>query len=341
MKEDRKNSENGKVELIFEFARYILQVDHKYIEDVGEFTSFCLRTFYQGYSIDELSKITLLPVDLIDEQLKFLRERGYLTEENILTDRGRLLVKIFEFREKYGNSLAFYVEPYLEQSQEKLIFLPDEIEPFIVEDGNSIKSRIGKTWLTRIVNDFERDKFAELLLRLIPKEREFIEDQKEKFIFSAAEERRVKVKLEFTVHEIFSLLDFHQANELKIGIPILILEEPKIEMTIENEKIKEPIANWKKENRELLLRRVFNLLDGTPIETIYQQESSDFSLFRLKKLIDIDQLELPKQSLQIPLRLLPFVSIKNEIVETFAVAFLKRETLNLIFQKKIKKTGAV
>ncbi len=97
MKMAENNKENGKVELIFEFARYILHVDHEYIVDVGEFSSFCLRAFYNGYSIDDITKITLLHVDLIDEQLKFLRERGYLTEKNILTDKGRLLVKIFEF----------------------------------------------------------------------------------------------------------------------------------------------------------------------------------------------------------------------------------------------------
>ena len=47
-----------KIILSFKFSEYILQIEHKHINDIGSFAIFCLRAFRDNYSINQISQIT-------------------------------------------------------------------------------------------------------------------------------------------------------------------------------------------------------------------------------------------------------------------------------------------
>lgn len=174
------------ISLNLEFACFNISIDHKFIVDLGEFTIFCMKALSEGLTIDDISRITLLSTDLINSQLSFVRQRGYLSKDNRLTEKGNHLINLLEFKRKYSSSVRSYVDCYIDDDKLKMTFSPESIDLLPSEGGIYVKSTINQVRLNRIVNsDSFIDKLLSCLIENIPEHKELIEKEKDNLIFQA------------------------------------------------------------------------------------------------------------------------------------------------------------
>jgi|GEM_PF-2291721 len=264
---------------LFEFSCFQLFIDHAQIIDIGEFSTFCLKAFASGATIDELAKVTLLNQDLIVEQLEFLKDRGYLTEDNKLTSKGEHIVKILEFKENYGKSVEFYVDNYIEDVNQKPIFPPEIIYVYKSEEGKVVQPKLRKTKLSRIINEFPSVKFVEFLKAYLKDYKDIIEKEKDKWSFHAVEKERCYVKIELSLDELCRAISFEYKPGLAIGVPVLI-SEPSLYVSSNVDSAIKTHLELLTKNENSIKKEIYNLLDGSKIDTDVQvvEHTSQFAL---------------------------------------------------------------
>jgi hypothetical protein len=85
--------------LSFKFSEYLLQIEHKHINDIGKFAVF-LRAFRDKYTINQISQITSISSSVIEKQLHFLISKSYIDNNYNLDDNGNEVLCIYDLIEK-------------------------------------------------------------------------------------------------------------------------------------------------------------------------------------------------------------------------------------------------
>ena len=62
----------------FQFSIFNLEIEHKIIKELGEFTIFCMNAIHDNLTIEEISDIIKIKNKNIEKQLSFATSRGYL-----------------------------------------------------------------------------------------------------------------------------------------------------------------------------------------------------------------------------------------------------------------------
>ena len=65
----------------FKFSVFDLEIEHKILKELGEFTIFCMKTISNGMKIKDVSNIIQIKEKTIKKQLAFAISRKYLTDE--------------------------------------------------------------------------------------------------------------------------------------------------------------------------------------------------------------------------------------------------------------------
>ncbi|MCS7215762.1 MAG: hypothetical protein RMI30_03470 [Thermodesulfovibrio sp.] len=115
-----------KIDLTLNFSKFSLNISHRLITNLGEFSIFCIKAIAEGLTLDKISSITNISEEIITEQLEFSRQKGYLTNDNKITDKGLRLKKILDFIEKNSGKYSFYVDCYTELATDDAIY-PDDL----------------------------------------------------------------------------------------------------------------------------------------------------------------------------------------------------------------------
>lgn len=329
---------SDEISLVFDFFSYRLHIDHTYLTDFGEFSIFCMKAISEGFSLDDISEVTLLPVDFINEQISFARKIGYLNEDNKITDKGKYFLKILDFKEKFGNSLIFFVEPYIDDLSMKLIFSQEEVSAFKVENQIPVKGKIKRIKMLRNLNNLERYIIIDFLEEQLEDYRDLIINEQDNFVFSFSEEDKIQVKLNFTIEEFFNLISFDYIQGISIGIPSLCIES-SISLSSENREIKDLFNSFISSID--MNRKFYNLINGDIIEPkLIKKQRDDDSIYFIDKKIDISEIAFGHGEIKIPIKLFPFLNIQSKSEECYAVTHIDESDLYYIFDEKIKQLGS-
>ncbi|PDW25637.1 hypothetical protein [Helicobacter pylori] len=69
--------DTGFVDVSIPYQGYKISLCLERIEDIGEFTLFCLHAFGDGLNLNELSQVTEIDFMTIQKHLDFLVKRGF------------------------------------------------------------------------------------------------------------------------------------------------------------------------------------------------------------------------------------------------------------------------
>lgn len=74
------------------------------IEDIGEFTLFCLHAFRDGLNLNELSQVTEIDSMTIQKHLDFLVKRGFVNEKHKISAYGCNILKLHDEINKFNRT---------------------------------------------------------------------------------------------------------------------------------------------------------------------------------------------------------------------------------------------
>ncbi|WP_033739122.1 hypothetical protein [Helicobacter pylori] len=86
------------------YQGYKLSLCLERIEDVGEFTLFCLRAFGDGLNLNELSQVTEINLITIQKHLDFLVKRGFVNERHKISTYGQTVLKLHDEINKFNRT---------------------------------------------------------------------------------------------------------------------------------------------------------------------------------------------------------------------------------------------
>ncbi len=84
----------GFVDVSVPYQGFKLSLHLARIEDVGEFTLFCLRAFGDGLSLSDLSQVTAIDRMTIQKNLDFLVKREFVDEKHKISSYGRAILDL-------------------------------------------------------------------------------------------------------------------------------------------------------------------------------------------------------------------------------------------------------
>lgn len=322
----------------FNFALCNVSIDHKLIDDLGEFTVFCMKALSEGLSINDISKITLLSPDHINSQLYYIQQKKYINEDNKLTDKGNLLVKLLEFKEKYKKSIQFYVDCYLDNEELKILFSPEIVEkfPFKSEESLIIQPLIKGYRITKIVNGTVfRDIIVNYLMESLPEYKELIKTEKENFIFDITCKEFKNISLEFSVEEIMQAISYEKTKGIMIAIPAVVVESSYLFLT-HNDNLNNTLSKRLIKNDITTKKIVVNLINGCYIDKQVNLQKST-NVPEINKRFKIEDLVLPEYKINtMRLYKIPSVSrIKKSYQEGYVLCTIQESKLLELFKIKI------
>ncbi len=337
LKEDNQESTPKNVLLSFEFQHAKLIIEHALISNIGEFTIFCLKALKEGASINDISNITLLHADNINEQLSFAKSIGYIGKDDKLTDRGNYLISIIDFIENYRNTVDLYLDTYIDEVGLKKLFSKTSIDKVMSKEGILFKNQIKTTRLIRIANEYPRSKIIEYLKTILPDYSNFIEEEKNRFFLSMEFQQRCIITLPFTVDELLKIVSFDSnLRGLTVGIPVLVYD-PIFTTLFQNGTTNSLLKEWASLNRHVSEKSVYNLLNGRILNSdACIQNQGDDNVVYLDKMVDPQKVSIIQDNVSIPGYLFFCLEMKKTLQEKFALGKIEFKGLSKIFEDKIK-----
>ncbi len=96
--------DTGFIDVSVPYQGYKLSLCLERIEDVGEFTLFCLRAFGDGLNLNELSQVTEINPITIQKHLDFLVKRGFVNEKHKISAYGCNILKLHDEINKFNRT---------------------------------------------------------------------------------------------------------------------------------------------------------------------------------------------------------------------------------------------
>ncbi|OOQ04172.1 MarR family transcriptional regulator [Helicobacter pylori] len=96
--------DTGFIDVSIPYQGYKLSLCLERIEDIGEFTLFCLHAFGDGLNLNELSQVTEIDSMTIQKHLDFLVKRGFVNEKHKISAYGRNILKLHDEINKFNRT---------------------------------------------------------------------------------------------------------------------------------------------------------------------------------------------------------------------------------------------
>lgn len=333
------------MEISLKFSRFLLNIEHRHLKDVGVFSIICLRAIENGATLRDISNITLIYEEVIARQLKFLIEKGYIDEKYQLLDEGLKLLKIQKFIEMYGNKIEIALEHYIENRTFKEIF-SSNLLPKVTDPAKNILSEVIFYYKVKWkFDDIHKGKVLEFLKKILPDEKELIEVEKDEFVFnisSISKDDSFFVSLGLDFSEFVSLLS-KERSQVGIAIPVVEIKN-QFSLNNSNNQLKSMFSDWVKQY-SVYNKIVFNLINGNIID--FEHEDTDErenkkGITKLNKILDIsdefllEKININSNEIHIPSILFAFLEIKKEIKEKEILLYLSEDNLKKLLEKYLK-----
>ena len=248
--------------LSFKFSVFDLQIEHKILKEIGEFTLFCMKAISNDMKIRDISNIIQIKEEIIQNQLSFAVSRKYITSDFILTEKGTETVNLFEFinifnREKLKISLEHYIE-----NDSKQLYSPNNIKFENYSTGYLIKDNFFDYKVQNMFDEMieiNRTKIKDFILKDFQDYKIIIEKHLSDFIFKINKTEKQKFyNYETNDKDFINKLESSK-NKINTCIPIDI---PMLEVNkdIKSEFLDKAFINNLKSRFENF--RYFNLITG-------------------------------------------------------------------------------
>ncbi|MGL2423031.1 MarR family transcriptional regulator [Helicobacter pylori] len=96
--------DTGFIDVSIPYQGYKLSLCLERIEDIGEFTLFCLHAFGDGLNLNELSQVTEIDSMTIQKHLDFLVKRGFVNEKHKISVCGCNILKLHDEINKFNRT---------------------------------------------------------------------------------------------------------------------------------------------------------------------------------------------------------------------------------------------
>jgi len=107
--------------LSFKFAIFDLKTEHQTLNDLGEFTIFCMDAINKSISLSNISNIIQLNEELIKRQLAFSISRKYLRNDYSLTEKGVEIVELLQLVKTVNQAeIKIALEQHVENNSKKI-----------------------------------------------------------------------------------------------------------------------------------------------------------------------------------------------------------------------------
>lgn len=157
------------MELSFSFAVFSVHISHPSIEQLGSFAIFCMRCFHSGLSVEDISQLTCLKTSVIEEQLLFAQERGYISNDGALTEKGRRVIEVLDLLETRLGKLFFAVDLYSDEISIDDIYPMSVLESLPGKDINHLPPAIKPLRILKRMMQLKSDShMRELLKKILP-----------------------------------------------------------------------------------------------------------------------------------------------------------------------------
>ncbi len=94
----------GFIDVSIPYQGYKLSFCLERIEDIGEFTLFCLHAFGDGLNLSDLSQVTEIDSMTIQKHLDFLVKRGFINEKHKISAYGCNILKLHDKINKFNRT---------------------------------------------------------------------------------------------------------------------------------------------------------------------------------------------------------------------------------------------
>lgn len=299
----------------FKFSIFDLEIEHKIIKELGEFTIFCMNAIHDNLTIEEISDIIKIKSKNIEKQLSFAISRGYLDSNFILTPKGITVVKLFEFVNEFNElKIKIALEHYIESVSKQIYLLNngkfnDNQIGFLLED-NIFDYKLQNKFNEIIEDDNNKKKI--FLSNNLSIYEDIIKIYLSEFAFKIKKnEKYLYYNYEIEDNEfINSLNDIKDKNNASVLIDIPILEiNKKIESSIIDDKNINVVQN------KLNQYKYFNLINGESIIVKKIKKDSNLTLEPIVEYKNILNKRTEIESLTIDELL--FIDIKTDIKEFY------------------------
>ena len=305
----------------FKLSVFKLEINHKILQELGEFTIFCMKAISSNLEIKYISNIIQIDEDVIKKQLSFAISREYLTDNFYLTKKGEETIKLFEFITLFNkNNIKIAMEHYIEKNSKK-----------IYSASNSKLDNIAKGYIPKdnfydykVVNKFDeilnndKNSIKDIILEEFKDYKEIIEKYIDDFIFKPIklnEQKFYNYEIE-DIKFVNNLSNNKKKEKEYISIKIPIIEIKK--------KIKSSIVS--KEHIELVQNmfdnyRYIDLIIGNPISHNNIQEANP-NIEIKPTLREIDLLKNNLSNQEIWLNIFLFTDITTKIKKYGIIKYL-------------------
>ena len=325
--------------LSFKFSEYLLQLEHKHINDIGKFAVFCLRAFRDSYSINQISQITNISSSIIEKQLKFLVEKSYIDGSYNLDTNGKDILHIYDFIEKNNTEEnKIYFEHYIKNSKNKKIYTNCSItdSAIISNEATGIQrpALINQYKIESIFDEIvetDKDKLLSYLSSIFHEDSDLIQKNIEEFIFKLIPTNK-KIFYNKTVNtaKIKNLLS-NNDGAIFFSIPVKEYKSSILSIDGLNEYEIENAKNWFKDNQKYLNFSI-SLFDNSEVDTNVMIEKRERQkTFLLPKLFDTSN--YLSKNITIPLSFFYNVSLDKSCKEVSFLQMMSEENFNKLLEE--------
>ncbi|GAA8261501.1 hypothetical protein HpKG67_00590 [Helicobacter pylori] len=96
--------DTGFIDVSIPYQGYKLSFCLERIEDIGEFTLFCLHAFGDGLNLSDLSQVTAIDRMIIQKNLDFLVKWGFVNEKHKISAYGCNILKLHDEINKFNRT---------------------------------------------------------------------------------------------------------------------------------------------------------------------------------------------------------------------------------------------
>lgn len=309
--------------LSFKFSVHEVKLSHKNLDELGDFTIYCMRAIYEGLTVEDISKIILINTNVVKKQLDFMISRKYLNEEYCLTDKGREFVELFKLISDFNNNkVKVALDHFIEINTRTVYsannrYLSDKAWGVLVSD-NLYNYRVMKKF--KDINEQDLDKLKILNLGRLKLSEAFIDKYIQGFNFSLVNEFQQTKYFNYEISKD-ELLKISESSKIKgvdyitVNIPVLAVSK-KITSQILNE---DELSEVKKHFENFSL---FNLINGDAIESNGCQTNGMNYNIKLDPSISKKDVMQKDLDIAIPMNQILFLDIKTDIEESGLTRFI-------------------
>lgn len=300
-----------------------VELSHKNLDELGDFTIYCMKAIYKGLTVEDISDIILINDNVVKRQLDFMISRRYLNEYYCLTDKGREFIELFKLISDFNNNKVRVALDHFIEMNTRTVYsadnedLSDEPMGVVVPD-NLFDYKVKKKF--KDINEQDLDKLKILNMSGLALSEAFIDRHIQDFNFSLVKEfQQIKYfNYEISEDDLLEMLESSKVrgvDYIAVNIPVLAISKEITSQILKEDELSKIYKQFKRFS-------LFNLINGDAIESNDYQENRMKHSLKLDPCINKTEVMHKDIDVSIPISQLLFLDIKTDIKESGLTRFL-------------------